>query len=185
MTHSNSSNGTSHTILDAQTHVMTDDQLQSQQALNGTLTSSEPTDIDRVRDMLFGSHTRESERRFRTNERKIDELSLAVQRLSERLDHEVSAIQATLRQQQMQTMMRIEDVQRVAQERLQNQQREAGQRFEALSTTLTELTDLLDRTKLDQEQMGDLLLDMGTRLKRAAKAQMATLQNRANDEQHS
>lgn len=46
------------------------------------------------------------------------------------------------------------------------------------------MTDLLDRTKLDQEQMGELLMDMGLRLKRAAKAQMAVAQQRLSDEQH-
>lgn len=98
----------------------------AQVPLNGTVPAPEPNDIDRVRDVLFGSHAREFDRRFRTNERRIDELSTVVQRLTDRLEHEISEMQSAIRQQHIQTMMRVEDVNRVGQERLQAQQREMG-----------------------------------------------------------
>jgi len=139
-----------------------------------------PSDISQVRDLLFGSHNREYERRFRLLERQNEVLNSNLQRLTERLnrmDAENAELRERIRDQHMQLQPRLdemqlalhnrmEEIQRFLAERLRAQQQDMDRQFEELHSIVNNTFDELDDSKLDQNQMADMVMELAMRIKR-------------------
>ncbi|NJP07776.1 MAG: hypothetical protein HC837_20240 [Chloroflexaceae bacterium] len=155
-----------------------------------------PSDISQVRDLLFGSHNREYERRFRLIERQNDMLQATVQRLNERLsrlDNENSELrerlrdgnaqlQSRLEEMQLALYHRLDEIQRTLTDRIQGYQRDADGRFDELHATMTNLFDELDANKPDQQQIADMVIDLGMRIKRTIRRPMLSDTQRLLDD---
>lgn len=137
-------------------------------------------DITQVRDLLFGTQNREYERRFRTLDRQNETLTATVQRLTERLDRmdienvqlrerirdQHVQLQSRLEEMQLAIHNRLEDIQRLLIDRLRTHQNDTETRFEEIQTTLLQTFDDLDTSKVDQQQLADMIMDLALRIKR-------------------
>ena len=142
---------------------------------NGTVVNNPPelNDIDQVRDLLFGGHQREADRRFRATERRVEDTAAALQRLAERSERERVEAQTQVREHSTHMQARIAELQTGFQDRLREQRREFDQRFDELQARVTEMLDALDSNKLDQQDMAEILMDTAMRIKRAKQAPAA------------
>jgi hypothetical protein len=130
-------------------------------------------DIEQVRDLLFGDHTREYERRFRQIERHVEMMNNNLKRATERVDsleREKTELQERLRDQQLQAQVNLEEVHRSLVDRVRQQQRDFDNRFEELFNSVHDMIEDLDGKKLSQHQMADMLVELGTRMKRSSQA---------------
>lgn len=128
--------------------------------------AGESTDIDQVRNLLFGGYNQEYDRRFRAIERRLEESLLSHQRLVERVNQNQAEGEEKAYENHRQLQTRLEETQHTLDERLRDQRRYLDQQLEVLQTSLRKMIDTLDNQKLDQEQLADLLVDLGMRLKR-------------------
>lgn len=102
-----------------------------------------PQEVDRIRDILFGSQMRDYEQRFQMILRDLERLQQEIDRLSDRLAEQDSEQSKKL-------------------ERLRKESREAD---EALRRALRETAQQLTNDKVDRMALGDMLIEIGNRLK--------------------
>jgi len=109
------------------------------------LTSQEetPQEVDRIRDILFGSQMRDYEQRFQVIRHDLERLQQELDRLAGRLAEQDSEQSKKL-------------------ERLRKESREAD---EALRRALRETAQQLTNDKVDRLALGDMLIEIGNRLK--------------------
>lgn len=105
--------------------------------------ATSPQDLERIREILFGSVIREHETRFVTLQRDLERLQKALDRTNEQL---------------------------AAQDSAQNKKLlEARQDFQAsndeLRAEMRAEVDRLSNEKVDREQLGNLLIEMGNQIK--------------------
>jgi len=114
------------------------------------LTSQEetPQEVDRIREILFGSQMRDYEQRFQVIRHDLERLQQELDRLAGRLAEQDSEQSKKL-------------------ERLRKESREAD---EALRTALRETAQQLTNDKVDRMALGEMLIEMGNRLKAAVLA---------------
>ncbi len=103
-------------------------------------------EIARVRDILFGSNMREYERRFRNIEEELDRHKESLDALWQRLD----ALEAKVEQNQRQVLQEIR------------------KQVEQLYTRLQKRIDQLEQDTVAEVTLGDLLIELGSRLKGGA-----------------
>ncbi len=109
-----------------------------------TLPVSETTqEVDRIREIIFGPQMRDYEERFQAVRRDLERLQQELDRLSERLAGQDSEQSKKL-------------------ERLRKESREAD---EALRRDLREIAQQLTNDKVDRLVLGDMLIEIGNRLK--------------------
>jgi predicted nucleic acid-binding Zn-ribbon protein len=109
-------------------------------ALRGT----EPTqEVDRIRDIIFGTQMRDYEQRFQNVQGDLDRLQGEIDRLTEQLS-EQGTDQG---------------------KRLQNLRQEMRQVDEALRDELRQTAQKLTLEKVDRLALGQLLIEVGTQLK--------------------
>ncbi len=111
-----------------------------------TTSPTQADEIARVRDILFGSHMREYERRFRNIE---DELQRQKERLDE-LWERVDALEAKVEQNHRHVLQ------------------ELRKQVDQLYTRLQKRMDELEEITVAEEALGDLLIELGSRLKGGA-----------------
>ena len=104
-----------------------------------------PQEVDRIRDIIFGSQMRAYEGSFQTIQRDLERLFNEIERLNEKTDE---------------------------QERNQSQKRQALERDlrkadDALRLELRETAMKLSDDKVDRHVLGDLLIELGSQLKSA------------------
>ncbi len=104
-----------------------------------------PQEVDRIRDIIFGSQMRLYEGSFQTIQRDLERLFNEIERLNEKTDE---------------------------QERNQSQKRQALERDlrkadDALRLELRETAMKLSDDKVDRHVLGDLLIELGSQLKSA------------------
>jgi len=131
--------------------------------------ASSKNDIEQVRDLLFGEYNREYDRQIRTLYRHIESMDTNIHRLieqTERIEREKSTLEERLREHQLRTQVQMDEMQRVMQDRLRQQQREFDIKMDGLLTTVHQMVDDLDGKKLDQQQMADMVIELGMRIKR-------------------
>lgn len=102
-----------------------------------------PQEVDRIRDIIFGSQMRDYEQRFQMILRDLERLQQELDRLSDRLAEQDSEQGKKL-------------------ERLRKESREAD---EALRRALRETAQQLTNDKVDRLALGDMLIEIGNRLK--------------------
>lgn len=102
-----------------------------------------PQEVDRIRDIIFGSQMRDYEQRFQMILRDLERLQQEIDRLSDRLAEQDSEQSKKL-------------------ERLRKESREAD---EALRRALRETAQQLTNDKVDRLALGDMLIEIGNRLK--------------------
>ena len=122
------------------------------------------SDIDRVRDLLFGSYYRESMYRFQSTERQISDTAFG---LTERMEQEIASIRQQANQQASLFEARCQALEAVFAERLRSQHEEFEQRLTELQVQVTNTFQALDYAKLDQHAMADLFSDLASKMKQA------------------
>lgn len=105
--------------------------------------TSNPQDLERVREILFGKTLREYEQRFQTMRRDVDRLQSALDKAHERLAEQ----------------------EREHNKRLQEVREELRLAASELRTELRELADRLAGEKVDKETLGDLFVELGAQIK--------------------
>jgi len=102
-----------------------------------------PQELDRIRDIIFGSQMREYEQRFQTLQRDLE-------RLQEELDH-------------LNTQLSEQD--RLHVEKLQDLRKESRKADDDLRDELRQTAQRLIEEKVDRVTLGELFVDLGTHLK--------------------
>ncbi len=105
--------------------------------------TSNPQDLERVREILFGKTLREYEQRFQTLQRDVDRLQSALDKAHERLAEQ----------------------EREHNKRLQEVREELRLAASELRTEMRELADRLTGEKVDKETLGDLFVEFGAQIK--------------------
>ena len=100
-------------------------------------------DVDRIRDIIFGSQIRDYERRFETFQRDVERLQQELDRLTEQ----------TVEQDNKQSS------------KLQGLRREMRESDDHLRSELRQTTDQLITDKVDRASLGDLFIELGNQLK--------------------
>ncbi len=103
-------------------------------------------EIARVRDILFGTHMREYERRFRNIEDELQRHKESLDELWERLN----ALEAKVEENHRQVL------------------HELRKQVDQLYTRLQKRLDELDEEKVAEDTLGDILIELGSRLKGGA-----------------
>lgn len=101
------------------------------------------SEVERIRDIIFGAQMREYERRFKELERRLELLERQGGQLSDRLDQ--------LHQGQIE-----------ADQKLRRELRSAVEEWQA---QLRAAVNDLEEDKVGRQDLGDLLVELGTRLK--------------------
>lgn len=102
-------------------------------------------EVDRIRDIIFGSQMRAYEGNFQTIQRDFERLRQELDRLNEKLDEQDKS--------HNQKLQALEKEMRKADDSLRSELRETAQK----------LTD----EKVDRKVLGDLLIELGNQLKSA------------------
>lgn len=104
-----------------------------------------PQEVDRIRDIIFGSQMRAYEGNFETIQRDIERILNEIDRLNEKTDEQ----------------------DRVHNQKLQTLERELRKANDHLRTELRETAAKLTDEKADRQVLGDLLIELGSQLKSA------------------
>ncbi|RLT39362.1 MAG: hypothetical protein DWI57_10435 [Chloroflexi bacterium] len=113
----------------------------STQASKNPATS--PQDMERVREILFGGVIRDYDARFATQQRDLERLQRALEKTNEQLAAQDSAQNKKLQEARQDFQTAIDDL-----------------RAETRSAL-----DRLSAEKVDREQLGNLLIEMGNQIK--------------------
>jgi len=100
-------------------------------------------EVDRIRDIIFGSNMREYDQRFQTVQRDMDRLQQTLDNLAEQLNKQDSGQNSKLQD--------LRKEMRQAEDDLRNELRETAQR--------------LQDEKVDRTVLGELFIELGTNLK--------------------
>lgn len=104
-----------------------------------------PQEVDRIRDIIFGSQMRTYEGNFQAIQRDVERLQQELDRLNEALaEHE-----------------------RLSGQKLQALEREMRKADDGLRAELRETANRLSDEKVDRQMLGDLLIELGSQLKSA------------------
>ena len=104
-----------------------------------------PQEVDRIRDIIFGSQMRTYEGNFQAIQRDMERLQQELDRLNEALaEHE-----------------------RLFGQKLQALEREMRKGDDGLRAELRETASRLADEKVDRQMLGDLLIELGSQLKSA------------------
>ena len=104
-----------------------------------------PQEVDRIRDIIFGSQMRTYEGNFQTIQRDLERLFHEIDRLNEKTDEQ----------------------DRIHSQKLQALERELRKADDNLRTELRETAFKLTDEKVDRQVLGDLLIELGSQLKSA------------------
>ena len=104
-----------------------------------------PQEVDRIRDIIFGSQMRTYEGNFQTIQRDLERLLHEIDRLNEKIDEQ----------------------DRDHSKKLQALERELRKADDNLRTELRETALKLTDEKVDRQVLGDLLVELGSQLKSA------------------
>ena len=105
-----------------------------------------PQEVDRIRDIIFGSQMRAYEGNFQTIQRDLERLFSEIDRLNEKTDEQ--------------------DRNHI--QKLQALERELRKADDNLRTELRETAFKLTDEKVDRQVLGDLLIELGSQLKSAS-----------------
>jgi hypothetical protein len=110
------------------------------------IVDEKPQEVDRIRDIIFGSQMRTYEGNFQTIKRDIERLMHEIDRLNEKTDEQ----------------------DRLHSQKLQAFERELRKADDNLRTELRETAFKLTDEKVDRQFLGDLLIELGSQLKSAS-----------------
>ena len=108
-------------------------------------TEEKPQEVDRIRDIIFGSQMRTYEGNFQTIQRDLERLLHEIDRLNEKTDEQ----------------------DRNHSQKRQVLERELRKADDALRSELRETALKLSDEKVDRQVLGDLLIELGSQLKSA------------------
>ena len=104
-----------------------------------------PQEVERIRDIIFGSQMRTYEGNFQTIQRDLERLFNEIERLNEKTDEQ----------------------DRVHSQKRQALERDLRKADDALRLELRETALKLSDEKVDRQVLGDLLIELGSQLKSA------------------
>jgi predicted nuclease with TOPRIM domain len=104
-----------------------------------------PQEVDRIRDIIFGSQMRTYEGTFEAIQRDLERLSHEIERLNDKTDEQ----------------------DRNQSKKLQALERELRKADDSLRSELRENVFKLTDEKVDRQALGDLLIELGSQLKSA------------------
>jgi hypothetical protein len=107
--------------------------------------AEKPQEVDRIRDIIFGSQMRTYEGNFQNLQRDIERLLHEIERLNEKTDEQ----------------------DRVHNQKIQTLERDLRKADDTLRTELRETAFKLTDEKVDRQFLGDLLIELGSQLKSA------------------
>lgn len=110
-----------------------------------TANDEKAQEVDRIRDIIFGSQMRTYEGNFQTIRRDMDRLQQEIDRLNEALAEQ----------------------ERVFTQKLQALEREMRKADDGLRAELRETANKLGDEKVDRQMLGDLFSELGSQLKSA------------------
>jgi hypothetical protein len=133
-------------------------------------------EVDRIRDIIFGSQMRGYEQQFKRVASQLDLLGNQLEELRVALDRQRADQESRTRQVEEEMRQRNAEMERTFSERhgqleasleQQTTQLAADMRKQGqdLRTELTAAADALEDAKAGRHDLGDLLVEMGTRLK--------------------
>lgn len=102
-----------------------------------------PQELDRIRDIIFGTQMRDYQQQFQVIQRDLARLQKEIDRLTEELAEQDSS----------------------QSKKLQALRRETGKGDDELRSELRQTAQELTNDKVDRETLGELLIELGTRLK--------------------
>jgi hypothetical protein len=102
-------------------------------------------EVDRIRDIIFGPQMRDYDQRFRVVQDDLDRIQRAIDRLGEVQSEQETSFNKKL--QAMRTELRQDD--------------------DSLRAELRQAVEKLTEDKVDRINLGDLLIQLGTQLKRS------------------
>jgi DNA repair exonuclease SbcCD ATPase subunit len=148
--------------------------------------------VERIRDIIFGAQIREYTQRFDGHARDLTRLTEAVNRLTDQLQEQERRLHTALRQESDRLLSLLQDQDKAHQQQLQaldqrlteqlqlldqkqtaDAQRLASQLTNvegALRTELHELSQQLNRAKVDRPAFGALLVELGNSLQNTEPA---------------
>ena len=100
-------------------------------------------EVDRIRDIIFGTQMRDYDQQFQTVRRDLERLQQEIDRLTEQLTDQDSAHS----------------------KRLRDMRREVRQTDDGLREELRQTTQKLGTEKVDRVALGELFIELGTHLK--------------------
>jgi hypothetical protein len=109
-------------------------------------TDEKPQEVERIRDIIFGSQMRTYEGNFQTIQRDLERLMHELDRLNEKTDEQ----------------------DRNHSQKLQALERQLRKSDDSLRTELRETAFKLTDEKVDRQFLGDLLIELGSQLKSAS-----------------
>jgi chromosome segregation ATPase len=141
-------------------------------------------EVDRIRDIIFGSQMRSYDRQFKEVAGQLDLLSKQLEELRSALDQQRAAQEMRTNDLQGEVRQRSEEVRNDLSDRMQQQNAALETQLRQLASDLrkqgrdlrnqfTAALDALDEAKTDRHNLGDLLMELGMRLKQ--EGQLAEL----------
>lgn len=100
-------------------------------------------EVDRIRDIIFGSQMRAYEGNFQTIQRDLDRLLQEIERLNEKLSEQEKSYT----------------------HKVQTLERETRKADDGLRTEMRETAQKLSDEKVDRQALGDLFIELGNQLK--------------------
>lgn len=104
-------------------------------------------EVERIRDIIFGSQMRTYEGNFQTIQRDLDRLMQEIERLNEKLTNQIAEQDKSHNQ------------------KLQVLERDSRKADDGLRSELREIAQKLTDEKVDRQMLGDLLIELGNQLK--------------------
>jgi chromosome segregation ATPase len=148
--------------------------------------------VERIRELIFGSHMRDYAQKFDLMSREVSRLNREIERLNQQLRDqettfkrqlrdEVERINAQAQEQDRRQAEQLQDLDRRQTQELETLEQKHSQRMQEMDRValagdrdllekLRELTDQLNDLKVDRTTLGDLLVELGSGLKKDAPA---------------
>jgi SMC interacting uncharacterized protein involved in chromosome segregation len=120
-----------------------EDTMTDQQAETVSAAESPPAEVERIRDIIFGTQMRDYDQQFQTVRRDLERLQQEIDRLTEQLADQDSAHS----------------------KRLRDLRREVRQADDGLREELRQTTQQLGTDKVDRVALGELFIELGAHLK--------------------
>jgi SMC interacting uncharacterized protein involved in chromosome segregation len=120
-----------------------EDTMTDQQAETVSAAESPPAEVERIRDIIFGTQMRDYDQQFQTVHRDLERLQQEIDRLTEQLADQDSTHS----------------------KRLRDLRREVRQADDSLREELRQTTQQLGTDKVDRVALGELFIELGTHLK--------------------
>jgi DNA repair exonuclease SbcCD ATPase subunit len=131
------------------------------------------SEIDRVRDLIFGGQQREIDRRMKNIERRVESLAAEMQDFAAQqrqantdVENHLLQLEERLRQEVQTLDTRLQTQRRENADRLAALERQISDRLTRLEEHANAQNDALGEAKVDRYDLADLMMEVGLRLRK-------------------